>query len=184
MLDFFVESGENQQVEFKSGLPGETDEHKKMVMKTVAAFANGEGGSLLFGITNEYEVIGVPGANIANEEDRISDLIDDWVSPRPAWRFEVYPVANKPGFVVLALHVAQGTEPPYATGTKNVPIQYYVRHASRSVPARPNELRSLARSRPPKPSPPIPSDLGRCARPGLHEGGTPVGRRETEGHVR
>jgi hypothetical protein len=159
MLDFFVESREGQQVEFKAGLPGETDDQKKTVMKTVAAFANGEGGSLLFGITKEYEVIGVPGANIANEEDRISDLIDDWVSPRPTWRLEVYPVANKAGFVVLALHVTQGTEPPYATGTKNVPIQYYVRHASRSVPARPNELRSLARSRPPESPPAHPFGL-------------------------
>jgi hypothetical protein len=159
-LDFFVESRESQQVEFKSGLPGETDEHKKTVMKTVAAFANGEGGSLLFGITKEYEVIGVPGANIATDEDRISDLIDDWVSPRPTWRFEVYPVSDKPGFVVLALHVEQGAEPPYATGTKNVPSQYYVRHASRSVPARPNELRSLARSRPPQAQPANPFGLG------------------------
>lgn len=158
-LEFFVEGRETQQVEFKTGFPGDTDDLKKKVMKTVAAFANGDGGSLLFGITNEYEAIGVPGADIAAQQDRLSDLIDDWVSTRPTWEFEVYPVSDKPGRVVLALHVSQGPEPPYATGTKNVPAQYYVRHASRSVPARPNELRGLARTRPPQPQPSRPFGL-------------------------
>ena len=72
-------------------------------MKTVAAFANGDGGSLLFGITDEYETTGIQEAAVAGIQDRISDLIDRWVSPRPTWSFEIYPIDKVPGSVVLAL---------------------------------------------------------------------------------
>jgi hypothetical protein len=148
MLDYFLDRREDAQVEFKRDLPGGTDAHARTVMKTVSAFANGDGGTLLFGISDEYEAVGVPMQTIDDEKDRISDLIDAWVSPSPTWTFEIYPLMGAPDRVVLALQVGIGNEPPYATGTLNTPSQYYVRHAARSVPARPGELRGLARSRP------------------------------------
>ncbi len=104
---------------------------------------------MLFWITSDYEAVGLPMIGIDDEQDRLSDLIDAWLTPRPAWGFETYPVEEKPGFVVLALHVQQGDEPPYGIGTKSLPTRYYIRHAGRSVPAQPNELRQLARLRPP-----------------------------------
>lgn len=149
MIDFFLQRREGPQVEFKRGLPEDTDELIKRVMKSVAAFANGEGGTILFGITKEYEVIGVDRLRLDDDKDRLSDLIDSWVSPRPGWDFYIYPVEQQPGRVVLALNIKPGEEPPYSIGTKNVPTQYYVRHAARSVPARPEELRNIARERPP-----------------------------------
>jgi hypothetical protein len=149
MIDYFLYQREGQQLEFKRALPEPVDELVKRVMKTVAAFANGDGGRILFGITKEYEVIGIDASDSDNDRDRLSDLIDDWVSPRPRWGFETYPLDDRASRVVLALVVQPGTEPPYSIGTKNVPTQYYVRHAGRSVPARPDELRGLARGRPP-----------------------------------
>ena len=147
-LQLLIENRENEQAEFKSRLPADTDDAKRTVMKTVAAFANGNGGSLLFGITKDYETVGMVVSSLDDAQDRVSDLIDAWVTPRPLWTFETYRIDGKPGYVVLALHVQQGTEPPYGIGTQSVPTRYYVRHAGRSVPAHPNELRELARTRP------------------------------------
>jgi hypothetical protein len=148
MIEYYLQHREGYQVEFKRALPEQTDELVKRVMKTVAAFANGDGGTLLFGITKEDEVIGVDRAGVDDDEDRLSDLIDRWVSPRPHWNFFVYSIDELPDRVVLALQVATGGEPPYAIGTNSMPPQYYVRHAARSVPAHPAELRALARGRP------------------------------------
>jgi len=128
-------------------------------MKTVAAFANGEGGSLLFGITKEYEVIGVPGANIANEEDRISDLIDDWCHRVLLGDWRSTPLLTRQASSSWRCTSRKARNRPYATGTKNVPIQYYVRHASRSVPARRTSFVALARSRPPESPPAHPFGL-------------------------
>ena len=43
---------ENDQVEFKGGLIGEDDTDRETVMKTVAAFANGNGGSFFLELTS------------------------------------------------------------------------------------------------------------------------------------
>src|SRR5712692_4186527 len=51
-LESLVSAGERQLVEFKRQIPKE-DETKAKIMKTVCAFANGQGGSLLIGVDDE-----------------------------------------------------------------------------------------------------------------------------------
>lgn len=140
---------ENDQVEFKQGFVGDTDEDKETVMKTVAAFSNGEGGSLFFGINKRYEVVGLRVDDVPSFQDSLSDVIDDWVHPSPSWTFDLLEVPKSRSRVVVELIVNPGTWPPYGIGTTRKSLRYYVRHGARSVPARPDEVRELARSRPP-----------------------------------
>ena len=58
-----LESGECDIVEFKTFLPIERKRLKSIeLLKTVVAFANTSGGSLLIGISDDAEIVGVPGA--------------------------------------------------------------------------------------------------------------------------
>lgn len=139
---------ENDQVEFKQGLVGQTDDDKETVMKTVAAFANGNGGSLFFGINKRYEAHGLRLEDVPQFQDSLSDVIDDWVHPSPTWSFDLLEVPKSRSRVVVELIVNQGTWPPYGIGTTRKSLRYYVRHGARSVPARPDEVRALARSQP------------------------------------
>jgi len=150
-LETLVAGSEGPVVEFKEGYPGDSDEAKRTVMKTVAAFANGGGGRIIFGVTNDELIVGVDRQTLRKDQDRLSNLVSSWVEPRPAYAFETYPVESRSGRVVLALVVSSGSEPPYGAGRSNEARTCYVRHNARSVPATPTEIRALARSRPPIP---------------------------------
>lgn len=50
-------AGQSQHVEFKEQIP--TNEHRKKMLKTVAAFASGDGGTILIGVTDDAQIVGV-----------------------------------------------------------------------------------------------------------------------------
>lgn len=60
-----IMAGENSQVEFKTTLRYDMRENivnkklEEVVVKTVAAFSNGQGGTLVMGVTDDLEVIGL-----------------------------------------------------------------------------------------------------------------------------
>ena len=60
-----IMSGENSQVEFKTTLRYDMRTNKvnkkleEVVLKTLAAFSNGQGGTLVMGVTDDLEVIGL-----------------------------------------------------------------------------------------------------------------------------
>ena len=152
-LRVLIWNKENDQVEFKQAGPLESDSDKETVMKTVAAYANGNGGSLFLGINKRYEATGVRGEEVPKYQDNLSDLIDDWVHPTPDWAYDVLPIPGSRTRVVVELIVQPGEFPPYGVGTMMRSLRYYVRHGARSVPARPDEVRALVRSRPPSEPP-------------------------------
>lgn len=143
-LDAYVSGRENDVVEFKREIP-KTDDSKARVMKTVCAFANGGGGSLLFGIDDDYNLTGLPAVEANRLIDRLSELVDAWVEPAPAYAFEVLPIEGT-AMVVIELIVSSGTE-LFGSSKPNQLRRVYVRHHSRSVPARVREIEALVRSR-------------------------------------
>lgn len=60
-----IQAGENHHVEFKTTLRYDmktnqvNKELEQVVLKTIAAFSNGQGGTLIMGVTDEYEVVGL-----------------------------------------------------------------------------------------------------------------------------
>ena len=143
-----LDSGEGPRVEYKSRLPGSTDAEKRKVLKTVAAFANGAGGAIVFGVDpDEHSLTGVTEDSRAGR-DRLADVIRSWVVPNP--EFEVESVSVD-GMDLLVAHIAAGGERPYGIQPgPDRPIEFYVRRGASTYPARQYEIRSsvLATSAP------------------------------------
>lgn len=114
-------------------------------MKTVCAFANGAGGSVVFGIDDGYQVVGVPSAKAAPLIDQITQLIDSRVEPVPPHSFDVLQIEDSPN-VLIELIVSSGSR-LYGSSKPNEPRRAYVRHHARSVPARMAETEDIAQAR-------------------------------------
>ena len=143
-------------MEFKRQLPGDSAESKRTVFKTVAAFANGYGGSIVFGVeSDEATVCGLDGIDPVAERDRLAQLARSIVTPAPEATARVY---EHDGKTLLVLAVRRGTDPPYGItlpGKKDRPAEFYIRRDATTFPARPEEIRNavLATAPPPEATP-------------------------------
>jgi Schlafen, AlbA_2 len=72
-LSRLAAQGEGTHLEYKEKLPGTTSE-KRTVFKTIVAFANGAGGTMLFGVRDDGAIAGLSG-DLAVQRRRLSDLI-------------------------------------------------------------------------------------------------------------
>lgn len=71
-------NGESENIEFKV----QRTEDSSKYMKTVVAFANGKGGTLIFGIDDKtHEVTGIDKESIFREMDAITEAISDSCEP-------------------------------------------------------------------------------------------------------
>jgi len=126
-----IARGEGPTIEFKERIT-------ERMFKTVAAFANEDGGVILLGVRDEEgDVVGVSG-DVNREKDRITQMIRDKVVPEPKIRIES---GQKNGKCVLAVYVEKGAAPPY--GIDPAKPQYYVRRGATTFPARQDETRRL-----------------------------------------
>jgi predicted HTH transcriptional regulator len=80
-------------------------------------------------------------------KDRVTNLVRGNMAPLPDFSVELYDVDDKPDKMVLVLHVEAGPAPPY--GVKPGNPSYYLRRGATTFPASADQLRALARSRPP-----------------------------------
>lgn len=137
-LSRLAAQGEGAQLEYKAKLP-DTPGEKRTVFKTVAAFANGEGGTILFGIDDDGGIVGLRGG-LAGSRRRLNDLVRDLVTPSPRMRIDEH---RLDGRAVLVLHVQPGDGVLHAlTVEKNRP-EYYVRRDGTTFYARPDEVAAV-----------------------------------------
>jgi hypothetical protein len=83
---------ERRTLEYKSTLPGTTDDDKREFLADVSSFANANGGDLIYGISEERsngKPTGLPGAIapidatvLSTEMPRLENLLRDCVNPR------------------------------------------------------------------------------------------------------
>lgn len=167
IVDYGVEEliamGETHHVEFKTTLRYDMKENKvnkileQVVLKTVAAFSNRDGGTLIMGVTDNMEVIGLENdyntlreGNKDNFELHLRNLIND------AYGIEFssgsvtlkFPKIND--MEVCVLEVKQGNIPLYTNvtdknGVKNQ--KFYVRSGNSSPELPLNEIASYVNSR-------------------------------------
>ncbi len=145
-LEALVSGRERQQVEFKQQLPKD-DESKFKVMKTVCAFANGQGGSLLVGVDDDPNLVGVPERSVDRLRDQLTQIIGSWVEPRPAVSFDVLPIADSDK-VVLELGVEPGIG-LYGCGRPGEVRAPYVRHYGITEKATVSEINAIVQARSP-----------------------------------
>ncbi len=107
-------------------------------MKSISAFANGEGGALYYGVENDGTVAGL--ADPQKTADDISQLIKDHMDPVPL--FTLTPETGDDGKVVLEVKVAAGSQTPYYYVWKKKRIAF-VRLGNESVVADSHQLFNL-----------------------------------------
>lgn len=143
-LQAFLATRERHQVEFKSVVPS-GDAEKLHMMKTVAAFANREGGSILIGVTDDRELKGIPETRIDRAQNAVSQMINSWVRPPAPHSFNILPIDDSDK-VVLELVVLEGTHIYGAGRPAETPI-VYVRPYGTTERASPSEIEDIAAKR-------------------------------------
>lgn len=141
-LEQLISRGEGESIEFKSQVSGN---NKDKLLRTVAAFANGIGGTILIGVEDNGMVAGI-NLSIGVEKDRISNMIRTSVTPEPSIRLQDGKVEGKD---IVAVYVDKGSAPPY--GLLPDPPKFYVRRGATTVPARQHEVRALGQRNTPSP---------------------------------
>ncbi len=142
-IQALLAQGEGQQIEFKRQLPEDSADSKRTMFKTVAAFANGDGGSIVFGVEkDEATVCGLDGIDPLKARDRLTQLVRAIVTPAPPVEVRQYDVVGK---MLLVLYVERGSDPPYGItlpGKKDKPVEFYVRRDATTFPATSDEIRN------------------------------------------
>jgi Putative DNA-binding domain len=143
-IEVLISGGEIATTEFKRQLPSDDRASIITAMKTVAAFANGNGGTLLFGVENDGTVIGLDGGEVRRAVDRLTLLIRDWVKPLVEFHPTVAEVDGRP---VVLVRVEPGVDTPYGVGTSERRVDYFVRRGGTTFPATPADVRAFVRAR-------------------------------------
>lgn len=106
MLFDEIQKGETDSLEFKRDMP---DDHLKF-LKTAVAFANCNGGRIVFGVDDDRSIVGVDPLGAFRLADRVVDTISNSCAPQMAVSTEVATVARKN---VVVVSVPMGMSTPY-----------------------------------------------------------------------
>lgn len=98
-------------------------------LKSVSAFANGIGGALIFGVSNDERLIGLQ--NVQDTSEKISEIIKTKMDPIPQVVLDNH-IEDGKAFIIL--RVLPGQETPYYYAADGNHIAY-VRVGNESVPA-------------------------------------------------
>ena len=118
---------ESSNIDFKEGV-----EYKKPKswLKSVSAFANSNGGILLFGIRDvDKEPIGLK--NITEDSEMVTELINNKITPLPRYELNTFKEDNKD---FMEVKVGDGPKTPYyysSDGRKEA----FIRSGNQSIPA-------------------------------------------------
>lgn len=131
-LPILRSQGEGQHLEFKKTFP----QNAQDLAKEIAAFATSNQGTILVGVSDDGDLVGIKDAENQNGRDsilkRLGGICSGTVKPAitPIAKF-----ARENDLIVLVISVPKGKQPIYYKGS--IP---YVRHFTDSRPAEPHEV--------------------------------------------
>ena len=121
--------GESRNLEFKVQRPNDSTKY----MKSVVAFANGEGGRIIFGIDDKtHQVVGIPKELVFSEMDAITSAISDSCEPVIIPDVYLQQIDDK---AVIVVEISQGRQRPYYIKAAGIKDGTYIRVAGTSRPA-------------------------------------------------
>ena len=126
--------GEASEYDKKAALEAK---RPKSWCKSISAFANGMGGILVFGVTNDNQFVGMP--NAEKDAELISEIIKVHLNPIPDFVLSFKQIDNKKYIVV---EVKPGNQTPYYYEGDGQLIAF-VRVGNESVPADSIKMREL-----------------------------------------
>ena len=129
--------GENQDLEYMESFP----QNVRELAKEIAAFATSNPGTILIGVSDTGDLVGLEDALTIEGRDtllrRIEGICRGTIKPAitPTVKF-----ANEDDKVVLVIIIPKGSQPVYYSN--HIP---YIRHITESRPAEPHEIVELVR---------------------------------------
>ena len=125
-----LEQGEGQSVEFEKTVPSRED-----IARDIVAFANSDGGRIVFGLDDKNKhLVGID-QNKAEFTSLIEDILSKKCSPKISAEIDVFERGIKN---IAVITVAEGEEKPYKTDDI-----CYIRDAGESRPAKEDEEKSI-----------------------------------------
>lgn len=114
-------SGESQTVEYKV----RRSSNAKGYLKSVVAFANARGGTLVFGVDDKtHKIVGIPADDVFPEMDAIANAIMDSIEPQMLPEITLRTVDGKS---LILVDVPAGRQCPYFIKTDGIENGTYVR---------------------------------------------------------
>lgn len=135
MVELIPYEPEGPECEWKERLPRE-----ERIAKTLAAFANGCGGSLWVGVRDSGEAVGVSDPVLVELTLRI--VAEELVRPNPVLEFRRH---QWRGRTLVELRVGADARRPFAALTIDGELRVYVRDGSSTRPAAAHTVRALER---------------------------------------
>jgi len=115
--------GESKNVEYKESVPEDSQKY----MKSVVAFANGDGGRIVFGVEDgTMRVVGIPQADLFQMMDAITNAVTDSCEPMIIPDLFVREIEGKS---LIILEIAPGMQRPYYLKKKGPVKGTYIRTA-------------------------------------------------------
>ena len=132
---------EDARCEFKAAL---NPENPVKWAKTIVAYANGDGGYIFVGVSNEREAFGLNMEEIDKAKNLVSLVNDRHIFPHAHFSFQMRSVDDKAERFVLAIKVLPSESVVrYRDGDFNETV--YVKGDGNSVPATPEDIISLGK---------------------------------------
>ena len=129
--------GESGNIEYKEKLPGNSDSYTR----TVVAFANTQGGKIVFGIPDGTKrIVGIDNDILFQVMDSIAAAI--YRSCEPSIVPDIEP-CTADGKNLIVVSVSSGTQRPYYLKSKGKEAGTYVRVGGTTRPAHPETIKNL-----------------------------------------
>ena len=130
-----IKKGESEILEFKGN---ELSEDPKKWLKTAIAFANGKGGSIVFGVEDStLKITGIPSVNVFKFMDSITNEVSNSCSPQIFPHLHLETIEDK---TIVVMEILKGDRPPYFSSPKANVMEYT------SASGQPHARRNLKKS--------------------------------------
>ncbi len=136
MLKEFL-SGENNKIEYKVEIPAKSEQY----IKTVIAFANGNGGKIIFGVDDTTrKVIGIREAVVFDKMDAVTNAIYDSCEPKILPDISIQEFNGKK---VIVVNISKGMQCPYYIKRLGIMEGTFIRVAGTTRRAQHYQLQEL-----------------------------------------
>ena len=131
---------ESRTLEFKEKMPSAL-----AIAKTVCAFSNGAGGSIIIGIRDrDKALIGIDELDISDVEEQVANITYEMLEPIPSFNTTIHNIEGK---LLLKVEVYPGRLKPYHLKEKGEEEGTFVRVGSTNRKADPEIIEELRRQR-------------------------------------
>ncbi|MCA9406905.1 MAG: ATP-binding protein [Candidatus Omnitrophica bacterium] len=137
--------GEGKNIEYKQSLPGNTDNDKKEFLADVSSFANANGGTIFYGISENSSsgtpeaLLGLEIQNSDSEINRLDNILRTGIEPRiPSFHIKSIPLNNSKA--IIAIQTAKSWISPHRVTFKGHD-KFYSRSSNGKYPLAVTELR-------------------------------------------